>query len=121
MRSVVMDSNAVDPLADLPGAYEVARAAVQDGRLEVLFTHVTIDELAAISDLERRSSLLILLISIGRLVNTEGLIVGYSRVGFSTLVDDTESLTTLRSGGTGHSRDALIGSAALAAGRALVT
>jgi hypothetical protein len=83
--------------------------------------HVTIDELAGIGDLERRRSLLILLISIGRLVPTEGLILDHSRVGFGRLIDDTESLSRLRSGGTGHSADALIGSAALVPGRALVT
>ncbi len=71
-----MDSNAVDPLADLPGAYEIAKAAVGEGRLEVLFTHVTIGELAAIGDLERRRSLLILLTSIRRLASTELLMVG---------------------------------------------
>jgi hypothetical protein len=36
-----MDSNAVDPLADMPGAYEVAHEAVEAGHLEILFTHVT--------------------------------------------------------------------------------
>ncbi len=40
-----MDSNAVDPLADMPGAYEAAREAVEAGHLEILLTHVTIDEL----------------------------------------------------------------------------
>lgn len=31
-----MDSNAVDPLADMPGAYDAAREAVEAGRLEIL-------------------------------------------------------------------------------------
>ena len=121
MRSVVMDSNAVDPLADLPGAYETAEAAVQSGNLEILFTHVTIDELAAIDDLERRRRLLILLISLGRLVSTGAFIVGHSRLNFGRINDDTKSVAALRSGGTRHSRDALIGSTALVDGCALVT
>ncbi len=42
-------------------------------------------------------------------------------MGFARLIEGSETLTTLRSGGTRHSRGALTGSAALADGRALVT
>ena len=116
-----MDSNAVDPLADMPGAYEVARETVEAGHLEILFTHVTIDELAAIGDLDRRRLLLLLLIDLGRLVPTGAFIVGRSRLDFGRLCDDTESLAVLSSGGASHTRDTLIASAALVDGRALVT
>ena len=50
MRRAVLDSNAVDSLLDLPGAYEAVRAALDAGRVELLFTHVSIDELAAVPD-----------------------------------------------------------------------
>jgi hypothetical protein len=88
-----MDSNAVDPLADMPGAYEVDREAVEAGHLEILFTHVTIDELAAIGDLDRRRLLLLLLIDLGRLVPSGAFILGRSRLDFGRLRDDTESET----------------------------
>jgi hypothetical protein len=115
-----MDSNAVDPLADMPGAYDAAREAVEAGHLEILFTHVTIDELAAIGDLDRRR-LLLLLISLGRLVPTGAFILGGSRLDFGRPCDDTESLAVLSSGGASHTRDTLIASVALVDGCALVT
>jgi hypothetical protein len=54
MRRAVLDSNAIDPLIDLPGAYEAVRTAIDAGRVELLFTHVNIDELAAVPDLRAR-------------------------------------------------------------------
>lgn len=50
MRRFVVDSNAIDPIADNSGAYESVRAAIDAGRLEILYTHINIDELAAIPD-----------------------------------------------------------------------
>lgn len=121
MRSVVMDSNAMDPFMDLLGAYETARAAVDAGDLEILFTHVTVEELAAIPDLERRCRLLIFLIDLGRMVPTGAFIVGASRLDFGRSCDDTESLGVLIGQGVKHLRDALIGATALIDDCALVT
>ena len=36
MRQVIIDSDALDPFVDRPGAYEAARAAIDRGDLEVL-------------------------------------------------------------------------------------
>jgi hypothetical protein len=121
MRRVVVDSNAMDPLMDLLGAYEAVRAAVDKGDLEVLFTHVTVEELAAIPDYERRCRLLIFLIDLGRLVSTGTFILGTSRLNFGRLNDDSESVRALIGHGQTHLRDALIGATALADGCALVT
>jgi predicted nucleic acid-binding protein len=121
MRRVVVDSNAMDPLMDLPGAYETIRAAVDAGDLEILFTHVTIEELAAIPDYERRCRLLIFLVDLGRLVATGAFIVGASRLDFGRLSDDTESLAVLTGSGETHLRDALIAATALVDDFALVT
>jgi len=65
---------------DLHGAYEAVRAAFDKGDLEILFTHVTVEVLAAISDYERRCRLLIFLIDLGRLLPTGAFIVGASRL-----------------------------------------
>jgi hypothetical protein len=122
VRHVVMDSNAMDPLMDLPGAYEALRSAVDAGDLEVLFTHVTIEELAAIPDYERRCRLLIFLVALGRLVPTGVFILGASRLDFGRLSDDTESVRVLSSrSGEAHMRDALIGATAFVDSCALVT
>jgi hypothetical protein len=108
MRRVVLDSNAVDPLIDLSGAYEAVQAAVDDGRLEVLYTHVTIEELAATHDPDRRSRLLLAVIGLGRLVPTGAFVLNVSRLGLARLSDDVEAVEGLRSNNVAHTRDALI-------------
>jgi len=37
---VVADANTIDPLLDLPGAYQVLLSVVDSSQLEVLFTHI---------------------------------------------------------------------------------
>ncbi|MET9414711.1 hypothetical protein ABZY03_11090 [Streptomyces klenkii] len=108
MRRFVLDSNAIDPIADTPGAYEATRAAIDDGKIELLITHVNIDELAAIPDLDRRSFLLLLLCDLGTLVPTGAAALDYSRLDFCRFHDDVEVTEALRSGSIDHTRDALI-------------
>jgi hypothetical protein len=123
MRQVVFDSNAVDPLADVPGAYEALEAAVNAGTLKILYTHINIDELAEIPDLERRSTLLLLLVSLGQLVPTGDAVLDYSRLSFCRFSDeqDEEIFEATRSGNIKHTRDALIASTARFERCALVT
>jgi predicted nucleic acid-binding protein len=121
MRRVVLDSNAVDPLIDLPGAYEAVQAAVDDGRLDVLYTHVTIDELASTRDPDRRSRLLSTVRTFGRLVPTGAFALDVSRLGFARLTDDVEAVEKLRSHNVAHTRDALIAVTAAYENCALVT
>jgi rRNA-processing protein FCF1 len=123
MRRVLVDSNALDPLLEFPGAYEALRAGIDDGKLEMLITHVTIDELAAIGDLERRRWLLVLHFDLCRLVATWGACVDYSRLDFCRLADDGDGdiFEALRSEKVAHSPDALIASTARGEGCALVT
>jgi predicted nucleic acid-binding protein len=121
MRRVVFDSNAIDPLIDVPGAYETMRSAVDQGQLEVLFTHITIEELAATPDEDRRSRLLLQLVALGHLVPTGALVLGYSRLGFARFGSDDEALEAFRSGNVDHTRDALIASTAQYERCALVT
>ena len=121
MRRVVLDSNAVDPIADLPGAYEVVRAAVDAGQIEILYTHINIDELAAIPDLERRSRLLLLLADLGRLIPTGAFVLDFSRLDFARLGEDTDGTEAFRSGNVDHTRDALIAVTAEVERCALIT
>lgn len=112
MRRVVVDSNAIDPLVDRPGAYEVMRSSVDRGQLEVLFTHITIEELAATPDEERRSRLLLQLVGLGHLIPTGAFVLGFSRLGFARFGSDDEAFEAFRSGNVGHTRDALIAATA---------
>lgn len=118
---VVLDANAVDPLVDQAGAYETLSRAVAEGRLEALYTHVTLDELAEVPDLERRRRLILALVGLGRLVPTGAFVVGFSRLGHGRLVDDAEALESFRSGNLKHTADALIAATAAFESAALVT
>ncbi len=122
MRRVLLDSNALDPLLTEIGAYEVLTQAVSSATLEVLYTHVTIDEIAAIPDLQRRQWLLNLLVFLGRPIPTSGNVLGFSRLDFcSVMADDDDAFEPLRSGSIKHSRDALIAHTALHQKCVLVT
>jgi hypothetical protein len=121
MRRVVLDSNAVDPIADLPGAYEAVRRAVDGGQVEILYTHINIDELAMIPDSERRCRLLLVLIDLGHLIPTGAFVLDFSRLNFARLGNDADGTETLRSGRIRHSRDALIAVTAEVEKCALVT
>ncbi len=121
MRRVVVDANAIDPIVNRPGAHEVMRSAVDQGQLEVLFTHITIEELAATPDEDRRSRLLLLLVDLGRLIPTGALVLGFSRLGFARLGSDREAVEAFRSGNIAHTRDALVAVTAQHEHCALVT
>jgi hypothetical protein len=121
MRRVVLDSNGSDPIADLPGAYEVVRGAVDTGQVEILYTHVNIDELAMIPDEDRRSRLLLLIADLGKLVPTGAFVLNFSRLNFARLHEDEEATEALRSGNIDHTRDALIAVTAEVEGSALIT
>ena len=123
MRRVVFDTNAVDPLADSPGAFDAVKAAVQAEQLEVLYTHVTIDELAEIPDRHRRATLILLLADVGRLVPTGTAAIGFSRLDFCRIgaAEDEDVMEALRSGNVDHTRDALIATTAVFEDCALIT
>ncbi|WP_051871566.1 PIN domain-containing protein [Streptomyces sclerotialus] len=109
MRRYVFDSNAVDPIADLPGAYEVVRAAVDEKHIEILFPHITLDELSQVKELERRQLLLVVLVSLARLVFSGGFVLDQSRLDQARLSEDTVTFDVLKSGKDRNTRDALIG------------
>jgi len=122
MRRVLLDSNALDPLLTQFGAFEALDQAVSSAKLEILFTHITIDEIAAIPELEKRRWLLNLLVFLGRPILTSGAVVDFSRLNFCrVMADEDDTFEPLRSGNIKHSRDALIAHTALNEGCALIT
>jgi len=121
MRRVLLDSNALDPMLNVPSAYETLEQAVNSGRLEVFYTHVTVDEIASTPDLEKRQWLLNLLVFLGRPVYTSVTVADVSRLNFCRLSDDDDIFEPLRSGSIGHSRDAVIAHTALTEQCALIT
>ncbi len=122
MRRVLLDSNALDPLLTRSGAFETLDQAVSSGSLEVLYTHITVDEIAATPDLETRQRLLNLLVFLGRPILTSGAVANFSRANFCRVMsDDDGTFEPLRSGNIKHSRDALIAHTALNEGCGLIT
>jgi predicted nucleic acid-binding protein len=121
MRRVVLDSNALDPLMDQPGAYDVLHEAVKDGKLEMLRTHVNVDEVLDTRDADKRERLRHDWAELTKPVPTGAFALGISRLGQAQLMDDTETIEALRSGNPKNTEDALIGSTALFEGCALVT
>ena len=117
---VVLDSNAVD---DLPSsdAYETLQAAVASGILDVMWTHITVDELAAIPDPERRAHLLCLAVGLARMVPTAAFVLDYSRLNFARLGDDEEAFEAFRKGNLRHTRDALVAATAALESAAVLT
>jgi rRNA-processing protein FCF1 len=122
MRHVLLDSNALDPLLVEFGAFEALDHAVRSAKLEILFTHITVDEIAATPDLKKRQWLLNLLVFLGRPILTSGAIADFSRANFCrAMAGDDDTFEPLRSGNIKHSRDALIAHTALNEGCALIT
>lgn len=120
-RRVVLDANAVDPLVDQPGAFEILEQAITEQRVEVLYTHVTLDELAGVPDLERRRRLILAVVALGRLVPTGAFVLDFSRLNFARLVDDVDAFEAFRSGNLKHTADALIAATAVFEDAAVVT
>jgi hypothetical protein len=119
MRIAVLDSGAYDTLIDVAGAYDAARAAIDADDLEVLYTHVNVDELAATGDLDRRRRLLFAMVSLGQYVPTGTFMFGDerrpgdyhgSRLDAGRLADERDKpiIEALRRGNVHHTNDALI-------------
>jgi len=122
-RVVVLDSMVVDTLLDDPAAFALAVSATADGRLRMLSTHVTADEVAKLQhNPERRAGLLRVLDELTQQVPTAGFILDVSRLDEAMLNDDVETLEVLRSRNPGkHSEDALIAATAQFHGAALAS
>jgi hypothetical protein len=124
MRRVVLDSNGVDPLVNLPGAFDVVKRAVESGELELLGTHILEDELAATRDEKVRVNLQRIL-GLTKDTATGAFIFDVSRFDRARLGSDTDSkiIDALRAGRTDgkHTNDALLAHTCLVESCALVT
>ena len=84
---------------------------MDEGRIEVLFTHVTIDELAETSELDRRQRLLLAPVALGRLVPIAAP-ADFSRLGHARWSEDPEVIEALRARNIDNTRDALVAATA---------
>src|SRR5258708_6954743 len=94
MRRVVIDNCALHPFAEVP-----ARRAIDSGDLEILYTHITLDEASATPDPELRETLVHALTTLGRPVPTGGFITDLSKLGQARITGEagTATVEALRS------------------------
>jgi hypothetical protein len=123
---VVIDNNGIDPIADIPGAYDAVLAGIDRGDLQILYVHTTLTEVADTPDKDRRDQLLLTLVNLGKPVPSHGFVLGESRLDHAALTDESgvADLEALASGNLDHEnnrRDALVANTAKANGWAVVT
>jgi hypothetical protein len=126
VRSVIIDNNGLDPLVDLPGAHEAARAAIDRGDLEIRYVHTTLTEAADTPDKDRRDRLLLVLVNLAKPAPSYGFVLGESRLDHAALTDeagaaDLEALASDHLDHENNRRDALVANTAKANGWAVVT
>lgn len=107
----VLDTNAVDAFVEA-GAFGYLVARRDAGCIDLMFTHIAIEELLAIADLGRRTLLTLHLVSYARLVPTGVFVLDYSRLGMARLGFGDEPFEAWRAEGMNNTRDALVVSAA---------
>jgi predicted nucleic acid-binding protein len=121
MRRAVLDSNGVDPLVDLPGAFDLVKEAIEAGKLELLSTHVLAEEITATRDPIRRAKLQAL-VDLTRMVTTGAFIFDISQLDQARLSGSAAPVQALQAGNPAkNSKDALIGATAFHEQCALIT
>jgi hypothetical protein len=123
MRRAVLDSNGVNPLVDLPGAFDLVKRAIEAGKLELLSTPVPAEEITATRDRDpSRRAKLQALVELTRLVATGVFIFDVSRVDEARLSGSAAPVRALQAGNPAkNSKDALIGATGLYEQCAVIT
>lgn len=111
----LLDSNAHDRLVETPERQRLAIEAHETGLIELLLTHVQVDEL--MDDAEKRGRTLAIPATI---TETYGLVLGISRLGLARLGEPNE-IDAIDSPGRNHRKDALLAVTARHEGAVLVT
>jgi predicted nucleic acid-binding protein len=127
LRRFLIDTNIVDRLAEDAGGAARIAAAIDRDQVELVITHIQVDELAAIPDEQLRSRLLIALFRVRpRLVETGVFVLDVSRLNLAGLSDEEEAVAYERRLGAGsgrrrHAEDAILAATAASSGMPLVT
>ena len=120
MRRAVLDCNGVDPLVDLPGAFDLVKRAIEAGELELLSTDVLAQEISATPDPIRRAKLQAL-VDLAHMVPTGAFILDVSRPDAARL-GEAAPVHALQAGNPAkNAKDALIGMTGLAEHCAAIT
>lgn len=119
MLRALLDCNAVDPIADQPGALDAVEAAIARGDLQLLITAAAFQEIAEARDVDRRVRLL-LAVHKADIVPDGAIVLDRTRIGLMRFGDESD-YQHIRAGNDSHIEDALIAMGAKAEGAVLVT
>ena len=128
--TALFDGNVLDWLVEQPADLTTIRDSLEDGRLQLIHTHLLLDEPDATPDLEKRAKLgAVRDLLIGQYVPTTGIVFDVSRFDQMQFFSDevarrfNERLTTEdpKTGGRKHAEDGLLALTAEAEGAVLVT
>jgi len=114
-RRFLLDSNVYDRLVETPERQRMAIEAHDLGRIELLITHVQVDEL--MQDAGKRGRTLAIPATI---TETYGFVLDVSRLGLARF-GEPEELDRIDSAGRKHRKDALLAVTARHEGAVLVT
>ena len=126
----LFDGNVLDWLIDQPADLATIRQSLEDGRLQLIHTHLLRDEPDATPDPEKRAKLAAVRdLLVGQYVPTTGFVSDVSRADEAEFFSEEvarrfdERLTTENpnTGGRDHTEDALLAMTAEAEGAVLVT
>ena len=93
----MIDSNAIDVIADDGSdSFATLKSSVDAGDLDLVWTHISVEELLRVADEDRRARLILTGIQLARLVPTSNLIADISR--FDLASGTYLALTTTRMG-----------------------
>jgi predicted nucleic acid-binding protein len=123
---LMLDTHLLDELLDDPDLAQLLIRRVGDGAVELLVTHLQLDEVAAIPDSksQRRLALDQLLATLpATRIPTYGFVVGRSRLNEARITDDVGAalIERLRVEHAGNTADAVIAATAWREGATLVT
>lgn len=121
MVRVLLDSNAFDAIALDDATLALVEKAIQAGQLELVVTHIQIDEVSATPDEARRSRLLRLSSTANTV--TAGFVFDVSRLDYAALMseDEVAIYDRVTAGNVRHAEDALLLLTAKREGIAIVT
>lgn len=116
-KPFLLDSNVYDVLVDTPELYGLVIEACENGRIELLMTHIQLNELTNHPDDAVRAAIFAIPLIV---TPTYGVVMGVSKLGLARL-GEPEPIEAIRSSSGNHTNDALIATIAQFEGAVLVT
>jgi predicted nucleic acid-binding protein len=107
----MIDTNIFDLVVANDGVAAKLREVIQNGKVKILSTHIQEDELAEITNLEKRKKIALVPREV---IPTHGFVVDVSRIGMARIGSEAtnKSVERIEQGNPRHTHDALIAATA---------